>query len=111
MYQRLAGKQIYLTITRPNNSYVVSLVSQFMHDSRTDHLAVVHRILRYLEGSAGHGILFRSHGHGKIVAYTDVDWAGSLMDRKSTTGYCTMVGGNLVSWNLKRQETGCYGQV
>lgn len=50
MYQLLAGKQIYLTITRPNISYVVSLVSQFMHDPRTDHLAVVHRILRYLKG-------------------------------------------------------------
>lgn len=82
-----------------------------MHDPRTDHSAVLHTILGYLKGSPGHGILFRSHGHGKIVAYTDVDWAGSLTDRKSTIGYWRMVNGNLVSWNLKKQETGCYGQV
>ena len=74
-----------------------------MHAPRTVHLAAVHRILRYLKGSPGQGILSRSHGHAKAMAYTDATWAGSLTDRKSTTVYCTMVGGNLISWKSKKQ--------
>lgn len=57
MSQRLVGKSIYLTITRPNISYAVNLISQFMHALRTDHLAAVHRALRYLKASPGQGVL------------------------------------------------------
>ena len=89
-YQRLLVKLIYLTITRPDISYAVSLVSQYMHAPRSDHLAAVHRILKYLKGSPGQGILYKSHGHIRA-------------EEKSTTGYCTMVGGNLVSWKSKKQ--------
>ena len=74
-----------------------------MYAPRTNHLAAVHRILRYLKGSPGQGLLYSSHWHAKAMACTDVDWAGSLTDRKSTTGYYTMVGGNQVSWKSKKQ--------
>ena len=74
IYQRLVGRLIYLTITRTDISYVVSQVSQFMHAPRTDHLAAVHRILRYLKGSPSQGILYKSHGHAKAMAYNDADW-------------------------------------
>lgn len=97
------GNLIYLTITKPNISYAVSLISQFMHAPRTAHLTTVHRFLRYLKGSPGQGILYKSHGYTKAIAFTDSDWAGFLSDRRSTTGYCTMVGGNLVSCKSKRQ--------
>ena len=71
----LVGRYIYLTITRLDISNAVSLVSQFMHAPRTDHLAAVHRILRYLKGSPGQGILYSSHGPANTMAYTDADWA------------------------------------
>lgn len=51
---------------------------------------------QHLKGSPGRGILFASHGHLHISAYSDADWAGSPGDRRSTTGYCTLIGGNLV---------------
>ncbi|XP_040364487.1 uncharacterized mitochondrial protein AtMg00810-like [Rosa chinensis] len=101
-YQRLVGKLIYLTITRPDITFAVSLVSQFMHAPMEAYLSIVKRILRYLKGSIGRGILMQNNQHTKIMGYSDADWAGNACDRKSTTGYCTFVGGNLVSWNSKK---------
>ncbi|KAK9911087.1 hypothetical protein M0R45_035010 [Rubus argutus] len=102
-YQRLVGKLIYLTITRPDITYAVSIVSQFMHSPTMAHLHIVKRILRYLKGSVGRGILMKNNGNTEIMGYTDADWAGNTLDRKSTTGFCTFVGGNLVTWRSKKQ--------
>ncbi|XP_050147281.1 uncharacterized mitochondrial protein AtMg00810-like [Malus sylvestris] len=103
-YQRLVGRLIYLTITRPDIAFAVSLVSQFMHSPTMDHLQVVKRILRYLKGSVGRGLLMQNNVHTHILGYTDADWAGNSLDRKSTTGFCIFVGGNLVSWKSKKQS-------
>jgi Reverse transcriptase (RNA-dependent DNA polymerase) len=103
-YQRLVGKLIYLAHTRPDISYVVSVVSRYMHDPRVSHQEVVYQILRYLKGCPGKSVLFSKKGHRRIEVYTDADWAGCLDDRKSTSGYCAFVGGNLVSWRSKKQN-------
>ncbi|XP_062005695.1 uncharacterized mitochondrial protein AtMg00810-like [Rosa rugosa] len=103
-YQRLVGKLIYLTITRPDISYSVSIVSQFMHAPTIAHLNIVKRILRYLKGSVGRGIMLKNNGNTNIMGYADADWAGNALDRKSTTGFCTFVGGNLVTWRSKKQS-------
>ncbi|KAJ8751774.1 hypothetical protein K2173_025959 [Erythroxylum novogranatense] len=52
----------------------------------------------------GKGLLFSKHDHLRIEVFTDADWAGSLDDRRSTTGYCTLLGGNLVTWRSKKQS-------
>lgn len=62
------------------------------------------RILRYLKGTSERGIVFKNHGHHDIEVYTDADWAGNLMDRRSTSGYFALVGGNLVTWRSKKQK-------
>lgn len=103
-YQRLVGRLIYLSHTRPDIAYAVSVVSRYMHDPRSGHLEVVNRILRYLKGCPGKGILFSNHGHLKVEGYTDADWAGCLDDRRSTSGYCVFVGDNLVCWRSKKQS-------
>ena len=102
-YQRLVGRLIYLSHTRPDIAFAVSLVSQFMHAPGPEHFETVYRILRYLKGSPGKGLLFRKNGHLQVEIYTDADWAGSVTDRRSTFGYCTFVGGNLVTWRSKKQ--------
>ncbi|XP_004292511.1 PREDICTED: uncharacterized mitochondrial protein AtMg00810-like [Fragaria vesca subsp. vesca] len=102
-YQRLVGKLIYLTITRPDLTYAVSLVSQFLHSPTTHHLSIVKRILRYLKGTVSRGIVMRNNSHFKMAGYSDSDWAGNAIDRKSTAGYCTFIGGNLVTWKSKKQ--------
>jgi len=104
LYQRLVGKLIYLSHTRPDIAFVVSVVSQFMHDPREMHLQAVNRILQYLKGSPGKGILFKRGGNMVLEAYTDADYAGSLVDRRSSSGYCTFLGGNLVTWRSKKQN-------
>ncbi|CAN6696244.1 unnamed protein product [Malus baccata var. baccata] len=103
-YQRLVGKLIYLTITRPDITYAVGIVSQFMHSPTVDHLNIVKRILRYLKGSIGRGILMQNNQSTSISGYTDADSAGNAIDRRSTTGYCTFVGGNIVTWKSKKQQ-------
>ncbi|XP_057495256.1 retrovirus-related Pol polyprotein from transposon TNT 1-94 isoform X3 [Actinidia eriantha] len=102
-YQRLVGKLIYLSHTRPDIAFAVSVVSQFMHAPHTTHYDAVIRILRYLKSAPGKGLFFGRHDHIQVEAYTDADWAGSVSDRKSTSGYCVMVGGNLVTWRSKKQ--------
>ena len=102
-YQRLVGRLLYLCHTRPDIAYAVSVVSRYMHEPRSGHLEAVHRILRYLKGTPGKGLWFKINGHLGVDGYTDADWASCLDDRRSTSGYCVFVGGNLVSWRSKKQ--------
>ncbi|GAV70211.1 hypothetical protein CFOL_v3_13709, partial [Cephalotus follicularis] len=103
MYQRLVGKLIYLAHTRPDIAYSVSMISQFMHDPRESHLQATYRVLHYLKGSPGKRVLFKRSQKLALEAYTDTDYAGSIVDRRSTSGYCTFLGGNLVTWRSKKQ--------
>jgi hypothetical protein len=66
-------------------------------------MEVVHRILRYLKGTPGRGIWFKKNGHLNLEGYCDADWGSSRDDKRSTSGYCVFVGGNLVSWRSKKQ--------
>ncbi|CAL5350327.1 unnamed protein product [Camellia sinensis] len=103
-YQRLVGKLIYLSHSRPDIAVAVSIVSQFMHAPRQIHFEAVMRILKYLKSAPGKGLYFSKYDHLRVEAYTDADWAGSVTDRRSTLGYCTFVGGNLVTWRSKKQN-------
>jgi kynureninase len=67
-------------------------------------MEVVFRILRYLNGTPGRGVLYQKNGHLNLIAYTDADWAGDRDDRKSTSRYFTLVEGNLVTWRSKKQK-------
>ncbi|KAJ4703138.1 Retrovirus-related Pol polyprotein from transposon TNT 1-94 [Melia azedarach] len=103
-YQRLVGKLIYLSHTRPDISFPVSVVSQFMNNPTEEHMEAVFRILRYLKMTPGKGLFFKKTTSRKIEIFTDADWAGSVIDRRSTSGYCTYVWGNLVRWRSKKQS-------
>ncbi|XP_072052133.1 uncharacterized mitochondrial protein AtMg00810-like [Arachis hypogaea] len=94
-YQRLVEKLIYLSHTQPDIAYGVGIVSQFMYKPQENHMKAVMRIVRYLKGALGSGIIFKRNGYLKVEAYTDANWAGNQNDRRSTAGYFTLVGGNL----------------
>ena len=97
-YQRLAGRLIYLAHTRPIVAYAVSMVSQFMHNMSESHMDAVVRILRYLKSAPGRGVMFSKHNNIlEVSGFTDADWAGNITDRRSTAGYFTFMGGNLVT--------------
>ena len=68
-----------------------------MHSLTKEHMQAVRRILCFLKTTPGKWILFKPGNELDIIGYTDADYAGSLTDRRSTTGYCVFLGGNLVS--------------
>lgn len=104
-YRRLVGRLIYLTVTRPDINYAVHILSQFMNSPRSSHLDAAHRLVRYLKGSVRKGIFFSSSSIMDIRGYCDSDWVGCLHTRRSTTGYCTFLGSNIISWETKKQIT------
>ncbi|GAV69780.1 hypothetical protein CFOL_v3_13281, partial [Cephalotus follicularis] len=104
----------YLTITRLDISFDVSVVSQFMSAPRIPHWQAILQIVRYLKRAPGQDLVFRDrrdlHISGysdpdasKVVGYLDADWAGCPIDRRSTSGHCVFLGGNLVSWKSNKQ--------
>ena len=103
LYRQLIGSLIYLTVTRPDISYAVHVVSQFMAALRSPHYADVLKILRYLKGTIFDGLHFSSHSSLTLQAYSDADWAGDPTDRRSTTGYCFLLSDSLISWRSKKQ--------
>ena len=103
LYRQLVGSFVYLTVTRPDISYAVHVVSQFMSAPRSSHYVAVLRILRYVKGTIFHGLAFSSKSSPELRVYSDADWAGNPIDRRSTTGYCIYLGDSLISWRSKKQ--------
>lgn len=103
-YQRLVGRLIYLSHTRPDIAYAASVISRYMHAPSDEHMNAVYRILRYLDGAPGKGLLFLKNDVSSIDRYTDSDWAGDQTTRQSTSGYFTFVEGNLVTGKIKKQK-------
>ena len=101
-YKRLIEKLIYLTFTKPNITFAVGLLSRFMHQPKKVYWTAALRILVYIKSSSGKGLLYKKHGHVCIFGYSDLGYAGDKGDRKSTTGYCIFVGGNLVTWRSNK---------
>ena len=101
-YQRLVRRLIYLSHTRPDITYDVSVVSQFMHSPSEEHMKAVYRILRYLKCAPGKGLLFSKNDVSNIEGYTNSDWVGDQTTRKSTLDYFMFVEGNLVTWRSKK---------
>ncbi|XP_022019011.1 uncharacterized mitochondrial protein AtMg00810-like [Helianthus annuus] len=103
-YRRLVGRLLYLQATRPDITYAVNVLSQFVSDPRQSHLDVVHRVLRYLKATLGQGILLSRENNYKLVGYCDADWLGCPFSRRSRTGYLLLLGGAPISWKTKKQS-------
>lgn len=103
-YQRLLGKLIYLTITRSDLSFPVHNLAQFMQKPTTVHMQAAKRVLRYLLNNPAQGILLASSSAAQLTAYCDSDWASCPTTRKSTSGYCVLLGTSPVSWKTKKQS-------
>ncbi|PKU64810.1 Retrovirus-related Pol polyprotein from transposon TNT 1-94 [Dendrobium catenatum] len=103
-YRRVTGSLQYLTLTRPDISYSVNLLSQHMHQPLDQHIYLLKRLLRYIKGTIEYGIpIIKSNLC--LSSFSDADWAGDPVSRKSTSGYCSFLGNTLISWTVKKQTT------
>lgn len=105
-YRSIVGALQYATITRPEISFAVNKVCQFLAQPLESHWTAVKRILRYLKGSLSHGLLLQpasTHLPITIKGFSDADWGADPDDRKSTSGSCIFLGPNLISWWSKKQ--------
>ena len=108
-YREIVGSLIYaMTCTRPDISWIVSKLSQKLSCPRVEDMIAAKHVLRYLRGTIDYELCFKKcDGDLNLVAYSDSDWASSLADRRSTTGYCFRLSnsGPLISWKSRRQPT------
>jgi hypothetical protein len=98
LYKSLVGSLLYLIATRPDIMYATSLVSRFMESPKDSHWKMEKRILRYVAGTLKFGLWYTKSDSNQLSSYTDSDFAGSLDDRKSTSGHVFQLGTNLISW-------------
>ncbi|CAM8988175.1 unnamed protein product [Rhodiola kirilowii] len=104
-YRSIVGGLQYLTLTRPDISFAVNKVCQFLHDPKSTHWSAVKRILRYVQGTIHHGLTIQPLLSCTLSAFSDSDWAGDIDDRRSTGGYAVFLGSNLIAWSAKKQTT------
>lgn len=105
LYRQLVGSLIYLTTTRPDLAYSVSVLSQFMSRPLDSHWNAAKCVLRYLSGTCNYGILYTDSSDVTLAGYSDSDWAGNLDDRRSITGYAFSIGSGVISWCSKKKST------
>jgi histone deacetylase 1/2 len=98
-YRIIVGALQYLTLTRPNISFAVNKVCQFLHKPTTVHWSAVKRILRYLQFAVDMGLRIHKSPSTLVSAFSDADWAGCSDDRRSTGGFAVFLGSNLISWS------------
>lgn len=104
-YRRLIGILLYLQISRPDISFTVHRLSQFLQQPTSSHLHLVHQLLRFLKGSHGQGILLKPVTTFHLRAFVDADWGACLDTRRTVSGFCVFFGDSLISWKSKKQTT------
>ncbi|XP_073224732.1 uncharacterized protein [Cicer arietinum] len=110
VFRRLIGKLLYLTHTRPDISFGVCRLSQFLSAPTDLHLQVAFRIFRYIKSNPGRGLFYSSNSTFNLMGFCDSNWGACLDTRRSTSGFCFYLGSSLVSWNalpMKRSIIFC----
>ena len=109
MYREVVGSLIYaMTCTRPDICWIVTKLSQYLSKPSNVHWVAAKHVLRYLKGTQDYKLCYRKcEGNLSLIGYSDADWASSLDDRRSTTGYCFSLTecGPLISWKSRKQPT------
>ena len=104
-YRKIIGRLLYLTLTRPDISYAVQHLSQFLQQPTDLHYQAALHVLRYLKGTPNKGLFYSRHNDLQLYAYSDADWGSCKMSSRSLTGYYVFLRTSLISWNTKKQKT------
>jgi len=105
LYRSMIGSLLYLTASRPDIMFSVCLCARFQANPKESHLSAVNSILRYLKHTPSIGLWYPKGASLDLLGYSDSDFAGSRVDRKSTSGGCHLLGRSLVSWSSKKQNS------
>ena len=103
LYKSIVGSFMHLTATRPDIMHDVSLISRFMERPKEAHWQAAKIILRYVKGTKRYGISYTTSKNSELIGYADIDWVGSIDDRKSTSGYVFHMGSGAISWASKKE--------
>lgn len=104
-FRRLIGRLLYLSMTRPDVTYAVQQLSQFVQAPRSSHWEAAMHVLRYLKGTPSLGLYYPASNSSVLSAFSDADWAACKDTRRSITGYCVFLGCSLIAWKSKKQTT------
>ncbi|KAI3732633.1 hypothetical protein L1987_63840 [Smallanthus sonchifolius] len=102
-YRAMIGSLMYLTASRADIMFEVCLCARFQAAPKISHLQAVKRIFRYLKGAPRLGLWYSKNDKFNLYAYTDIDYEGCNLDKKSTSRGCQFLGGRLISWQCKKQ--------
>ncbi|GJX34906.1 putative ribonuclease H-like domain-containing protein [Tanacetum coccineum] len=103
VYRSMIGSLMYLTASRPDIMFVVCACARFQVTPKASHLNAVKRIFRYLKHQPKLGLWYPRDSPFELEAFSDSDYGGASLDRKSTTGGCQFLGRRLISWQCKKQ--------
>nr|KYP44624.1 hypothetical protein KK1_033835 [Cajanus cajan] len=100
----MIGSLLYLSASRPNIMFSVCLCARYQSNPKESHLSAMKRIKRYLLGTINLGLWYPKNMSFNLVGYSDSNFVGCKIDRKSTSGTCHFIGSALVSWHSKKQN-------
>lgn len=104
-YRKLIGSLLYFTTSRLDIQFAVGVCSRFQSNPMMSHYNIAMKILKYVKGTVEVGLWYPKVSGLNLVGYSDADFAGSLLDRKSTSGTCQFLGSRLISWISKKQNS------
>ena len=104
-YRSMIGSLLYLTATRPDIQFVVCLCARFQASPHTSHRQAIKRIMRYLRFTPEFGLWYSTSSSLSLCGYSNADFVGYRLDRKSTSGTCQFLGSSLVSWSSRKQSS------
>jgi hypothetical protein len=105
LYRQIIGSLMYLTNTRPDICFIVNTLSQYLLEPRRVHLVVAKHVMRYLKGTLDYGLCYTRDHDFRLYGYTDLDWVGSALDRKSTSRCCLSLESAMTSWQSRKQSS------
>jgi hypothetical protein len=105
LYRQITGSLMYLMNTRPDICFVVNTLSQFLVEPKRVHLVVEKHVMRYLKVMIDYGLSYDGDNNFTLSGYTDSDWVGSIVDRKSTSGCCFILGSAMILWKSRKQSS------
>ncbi|XP_031262354.1 uncharacterized protein LOC116120541 [Pistacia vera] len=105
VFRRMVGRLLYLTMTRPDISFTVQILSQHMQTPKQSHLEAALKVIRYVKKELALGLFMSAKSTKELIAFCDLDLASCAVNRKSVSGYCIKMGDSLLSWKSKKQNT------